>query len=79
MTTGFSFNLLDEPWLLVVDRAGANRILGIREALLTAHELVELSITGRSPTPVSQHRFMALRTTKHGVVSGKRVVSRPGH
>jgi CRISPR system Cascade subunit CasA len=57
MTTGFSFNLLDEPWLLVVDRAGANRILGIREALLTAHELVELS--GDSPLEqVALHRLL---------------------
>lgn len=43
----FTFNLVDEPWVPCIDADGHARELGLREALIQAHELEELG--GESP------------------------------
>lgn len=45
-----SFNLIDEPWILVVRSDGSLGTCSIREVLLSAHEIAE--ITGELPTQV---------------------------
>lgn len=52
-----SFNLIDEPWIPCVDLQGRSMELGIRDALVRAHELRELF----DPSPlvtVALHRLL---------------------
>lgn len=42
-----SFDLLDEPWLPCIRLDGADVLLGLRDALVQAHNLLELG--GDSP------------------------------
>lgn len=50
------FNLIDEPWIPIIDRSGA-RDVGILQALVSAHELIE--IDDASPlVSVALHRLL---------------------
>ena len=54
-----TFNVLDQAWIPVVTADGEETLLGIRETLLRAHELRELS----SASPLEEYglyRFLGL-------------------
>ncbi len=56
---GFSFNVLDAPWIPVVCLDGSNELLGIRETLKRAPELREISVA--SPLEeYSLYRFLSV-------------------
>ena len=54
-----SFNVLDAPWIPVITAGGEEELLGIRQTLLRAHELREIS----SASPLEEYsvyRFLGL-------------------
>lgn len=54
-----SFNVLDQGWIPVVLQDGTRQLLGIRQTLARAHELVEIS----DPSPLEEYslyRFLGL-------------------
>ena len=54
-----SFNVLDQAWIPVISLEGKEETLGIRETILRAHELRE--ITSASPLEeYSLYRFLGL-------------------
>ena len=54
-----SFNVLDNEWIPVICADGSRQLLGIRQVLSRAHELVEIS----DPSPMEEYsiyRFLGL-------------------
>ena len=54
-----SFNVLDQAWIPVVTQDGREEMLGIRDTLMRAHELREIS----SVSPLEEYslyRFLGL-------------------
>lgn len=64
-----SFNLIDAPWIPVVDQEGVYGEVGLRELFVRAHELREVS----DPSPLATFALMRLLLTiAHRIVKGPR-------
>jgi CRISPR system Cascade subunit CasA len=64
-----SFDLLDQPWLPCIDAEGRTVEVGIREALLRAHELADL----RDPSPLTTAALLRLLlAVLHAALQGPR-------
>ncbi len=70
--SGFSYNLIDEPWLGCTGRDGSLRMVGLRELLLTAHELRE--IESQNPLTIAA-LLRVLLALIHRAVNGPKTAS----
>ncbi|HEY6873900.1 MAG TPA: type I-E CRISPR-associated protein Cse1/CasA [Geobacteraceae bacterium] len=69
---GFSYNLIDEPWIGCTGRDGSLRTVGLRELLLSAHELRE--IESHNPLTIAA-LLRVLLALVHRAVAGPKTAS----
>lgn len=70
--SGFSYNLIDEPWIDCTGRDGSSRTVGLRELLLSAHEIRE--IESQNPLTIAA-LLRVLLALVHRAVAGPKTAA----